>query len=192
MIENTSKRDPMLHLLGAASGGADGYITGMEADGQRQVVHSDLVPTEGSDGLAALGFTLGEVVENDPLFRHVTLPEGWTKVGTDHAMHSKILDPLGRERVSIFYKAAFYDRSATTTVIGLHAYLWQVADGAPLVLDEEWATREAVAAMLNKMIDSETQQINEWIERGIGEKFIDRHTKTRAKYQRVLDNLPSA
>lgn len=193
MIENTAKREPALHLLGALSEGSDGYIGGMEAAGQRQLVHSDQVPTEGSDALAELGFTLGDVVAGDPLFRHVTLPEDWTKQGTDHAMHSQILDPLGRKRVGIFYKAAFYDRRADCHVIGLHAYLWDVAAGrAPLLLDDEWATKDSVVAMLRKMISQETERINEWTERLVGQEFIDRHTATRASYQLVLDSLATS
>jgi hypothetical protein len=60
----------------------------------------------------AMGITLGEPVASDPLFRHATLPKGWRKQPTDHAMWSKLVDAQGRERASIFYKAAFYDRSA--------------------------------------------------------------------------------
>lgn len=191
MIENTSAGDPMIHFAGLL-GGTDRYITEQESAGQRQLVHSDQIPTEGSDALVALGFTLGEVVQGDPMFRHVTLPEGWTKVGTDHAMHSEIRDQLGRARAGIFYKAAFYDRRAECHVIGLHAYLWSVAAGSvPLQLDDEWATKDAVAAMLRKMIDGETRDIAEWTGRGLGGDYIDRHTAKRESYQRVLDSLPT-
>ncbi len=40
------------------------------------------------------------------------LPAGWKKISTDHAMWSNLVDDKGRKRASIFYKAAFYDRSA--------------------------------------------------------------------------------
>lgn len=51
-------------------------------------------------------------VDGDPMFQYVTLPKGWKKVETDHSMWSKLVDEKGRERAMIFYKAAFYDRSA--------------------------------------------------------------------------------
>ena len=54
----------------------------------------------------------GDVVEGDDLFRAVTLPKGWSKAATDHAMWSGVVDGRGVERVEVFYKAAFYDRAA--------------------------------------------------------------------------------
>lgn len=58
------------------------------------------------------GFKFHGPVEGDGLFQYVTLPDGWKKVETDHAMWSHLVDDKGRKRASIFYKAAFYDRSA--------------------------------------------------------------------------------
>jgi hypothetical protein len=110
--ENTADRDPIVHLVGAMSEGSEGYILGMEAAGQRQVVASDVMPLDNRDrdAMVALGFTFGEPV--DDLFQSATLPEGWSRQGSDHAMWSHIVDERGIERVGIFYKAAFYDRSA--------------------------------------------------------------------------------
>jgi hypothetical protein len=51
-------------------------------------------------------------VPGDPLFCDATIPDGWTKKATEHAMWSSIVDTRGIEMVSVFYKAAFYDRSA--------------------------------------------------------------------------------
>jgi hypothetical protein len=59
-----------------------------------------------------LGFTFGDPVPGDPLFQQATLPEGWSKQPTDHSMWTKIVDDRGVERVEVFYKAAYYDRSA--------------------------------------------------------------------------------
>jgi len=114
MIENTSKRDPMMNLLGAMAEGTSNYITGMEAQGQRQLINSAQLPVKGSTDpiLAAMRITFGETVQGDPLFRSATLPEGWKKQGSDHAMWSYIVDDKGRRRAGIFYKAAFYDRDA--------------------------------------------------------------------------------
>ena len=126
--ENTSRRDPLLHLaLSMSSSGR--YIEEMEADGQRQLVHSDVLPAEGPwadhtgwrgprDGvtLESLGFVKGDPVPGDEMFVHATLPPGWAREGSDHAMWSYITDERGVRRVSIFYKAAFYDRSAHASI----------------------------------------------------------------------------
>jgi hypothetical protein len=98
-------------------------IVNQEKRGQGLLVQSSLIPTEllwgpDPDGLLTeerlveLGFTLGAILEDDPLFREAELPKGWTRVATDHDMWSKILDETGTERMTIFYKAAFYDRGA--------------------------------------------------------------------------------
>jgi len=114
-IEDTSTRHPLTHLVGAL-GGTDDYIRDMERDGQRQLVTSDRLPSEilyaTQAEFEALGFTFGDVDPHDPLFRPATLPEGWKREGSDHAMWSYIADERGIRRVGVFYKAAFYDRKA--------------------------------------------------------------------------------
>ncbi len=110
--EDTSKRDPLVHIAGSM-GNHSRYIEEQESAGQAQLVNSTVLPidTRGRDAdFEALGFTFGERV--DELFREATLPEGWTRKGSEHAMWSHLVDEQGRERVSIFYKAAFYDRCA--------------------------------------------------------------------------------
>ena len=89
-------------------------IEAQEARGQRELVASTKLPTDCRDDepMIALGFTFGPADEGDPMFRDATLPEGWRRRGSDHAMWSHIIDERGIKRVSIFYKAAFYDRSA--------------------------------------------------------------------------------
>lgn len=101
-----------------------GGIEAQEAAGQRALVKNDeLLPLEVRDSYVGdkrvSGKTLFEkagVVFHDEvvdgIFQRVTLPAGWKKVATDHSMWSKLVDDKGRERASIFYKAAFYDRSA--------------------------------------------------------------------------------
>lgn len=150
MIEDTSKREPLLHMLGSMSEGSSDYITGMEAAGQAQLVHSELLPIQlrGGDKAAfeALGFVFGETV--DDLFRKATLPAGWTKVATDHSMWSKVLDELGRERVSVFYKAAFYDRDAFMRLATVYSYAGQILYSKKRVkpiFDDTWCTRQAWA-----------------------------------------------
>ena len=91
-------------------------IYASEARGQTQFVASDVIPTDltgNTDAeLEAMGFELGDPCEGDEIFREARLPEGWKREATDHSMWSKIVDAKGRERIGVFYKAAFYDRSA--------------------------------------------------------------------------------
>lgn len=117
--ENTTRRDPFTHVAGMiGSGGVNGYITDMEADGQRQIVASEVLPTDGPwDELEQLGFVPGPVDRSDPLFRQVTLPPGWSRAGTGHSMWSSVLDDRDIERVAVFYKATFYDRSAHCSLV---------------------------------------------------------------------------
>ncbi len=104
-------------------GAAEGSIERQEAEGQRELLHSDSLPTDGSDNpaIAALGFTFGEPDSADPMFRPATLPDGWRREGSDHSMWSYIVDADGYRRVGIFYKAAFYDRSASMSIQGTPA-----------------------------------------------------------------------
>jgi hypothetical protein len=60
--------------------------------------------------LEALGFVIKDPA--DDLFYNVQFPAGWKKVPTDHSMWTDLVDEKGRKRGAIFYKAAFYDRSA--------------------------------------------------------------------------------
>jgi hypothetical protein len=108
--------DPVMALaIGSASILANRGIEAMEAKGQEELVAGDSLPTscfEHEPAFLAMGFTFGEPYEDDPLFRPATLPAGWKKQGSSHAMHSTIVDEHGRERVGVFFKNAFYDRKA--------------------------------------------------------------------------------
>ena len=113
MPENTSKRPNDAHLLGSMVQGNDGYIEGMEAAGQTELLLSDKIPVDGDDSkLEALGFTLGDPDPDDPIFRSCSLPDGWKREASDHSMWSYIVDADGYRRVAVFYKAAYYDRNA--------------------------------------------------------------------------------
>jgi hypothetical protein len=154
-IDNTTRRmredpaEPLLLLAeGMATGSATSFITGQEKAGQRQLVNSDRLPADTKRDrreMEALGFTFGEPDPGDPLFMPATLPEGWKRKGSDHDMWSFVTDQHGRKRVAVFYKAAFYDRSAFMRLESLWSYVHQhVEYGEPLVITDEWATREAV------------------------------------------------
>ncbi|MCR8897263.1 hypothetical protein NWF34_09915 [Gordonia sp. GONU] len=131
MIENTRDRDPLIHLMGSLSEGTSGYIEGMEATGQRQLVASEMLPIkalphyrsasdmagiDGWEALESVGIQRGE--DYDDLFCHAELPAGWSKRASDHAMWSHIFDERGVKRANVFYKAAFYDRRAHIALVG--------------------------------------------------------------------------
>lgn len=151
--ENTSRRSPAAHTLGAlAAGDAATYITGMEAAGQRQLVNSDRMPTQRAGDpaeWAALGFTFGDPDPNDPLFCPATLPPGWTREGTDHNMHSCIVDERGLRRVGVFYKAADYDRRADAHLfnVGYEAASQAIYGDGPVVVPWAKLTEEETAAV---------------------------------------------
>lgn len=151
-VENTSNRPAIAHLAGAMSEGVSGYIEGMEAAGQAQLVNSDVLPataapdynsTEHPDQwplLEALGIVRGEPVTGDPLFIHATLPAGWTRGSSEHAMHSFLLDERGVRRAAIFYKAAHYDRRADIRVVHVGSELASEAvyGSGPAALPDVW------------------------------------------------------
>jgi hypothetical protein len=90
---------------------ATDFILAQEAAGQKALVRSEALPSKGDwDSLEAMGIVKGESV--DDLFCHATLPDGWSKVASNHSMWSYLKDERGLTRASVFYKAAFYDRDA--------------------------------------------------------------------------------
>lgn len=160
-IDNTTDRmrEPanQMALLaeGMITGSPAGFIERQERAGQSQLVTSDRLPAQCGDHAPwlELGFTFGDPDPSDPLFMPATLPPGWERKATDHSMGSVIVDELGRDRVSIFYKAAFYDRRAHMNLIGLAWYVTKAVeyDEPAIVFDETWATREAVCAAMEQI-----------------------------------------
>ncbi len=114
-VTNTSENQ----MFGWLMGGNPGAIEAQEAQGQRELVESSQLPAKVNSrsiniieqyalmGIAVIGETKG-----DKLFLDVELPKGWKLESTDHSMWSRLVDDKDRERASIFYKAAFYDRDA--------------------------------------------------------------------------------
>ena len=112
---------PAGFLMDAMTVGVTSAIELQEAEGQASFVASDTLPSKynGYDRdfnpkavLEKFGFKFHGLVPGDEMFQYVTLPTGWKRKGTGHDMWSHIVDDKGRERLSIFYKAAFYDRDS--------------------------------------------------------------------------------
>lgn len=99
-------------------GGNPNAIEAQESRGQNELIESTQLPVQvrgkkdGKADLEVLGVVFGATCSDDPLFCEATLPEGWIKRATDHSMWSELVDENGKVRANIFYKAAFYDRSA--------------------------------------------------------------------------------
>jgi hypothetical protein len=118
-------------LVAATPGG----IEAQEKAGQTTFVNNSTLPIDLNrsctwEDLATLGIVKGEPV--DDLFVKVELPTGWTKKPTEHSMWSDLCDEQGRVRARIFYKAAFYDRSAALTLVQCYTY------GAQPVIKDDW------------------------------------------------------
>lgn len=167
-ITNTAAQDPLLAMLEMTADGADGAVERQEARGQAELVQSEVLPTSGLTRPAeraiweSMGLVIGEPVNGDTIFTHVTLPAGWSKKRTDHSMWSDLVDDKGRKRAAVFYKAAFYDRPARINVCTRFAIqrdwdskemlVMQVLDGAavrfssghPLPPDGDWQGRDRV------------------------------------------------
>ena len=140
-VTNTSaeaRRDPGTPLKTLAM--LSGLNVGIEASekrGQLEFLESETLPSEvqdlyepdqpmvkgsGKALLEAWGFVFGKTIGGDTLFQQAKLPAGWAKKGSDHDMWTHIVDDKGRERCSIFYKAAFYDRRAFLSISGRYKF----------------------------------------------------------------------
>lgn len=93
-------------------------IEAQEARGQREACRTQALPIDGTKDRTPwekLGFVFGE--PKDDLFVNVTFPAGWEMRPTEHSMHSDLVDENGHKRAGMFYKAAFYDRSANISLV---------------------------------------------------------------------------
>lgn len=126
-----TQKNPQNHWL---LGGNPDAIERQEANGQQELVNSSQLPAHSNDrherdakaaykkmGIKVYPFTdkIARIfkaqvkkIDNDPLFVPVILPAGWKLQATTHSMWNDLVDDKGRVRAAIFYKAAFYDRSA--------------------------------------------------------------------------------
>lgn len=202
MIHNTAAdmQDPgnamgfALQSLADRDGGSRA-IEEQEKRGQQQVVNSDRLPTQlqsPRSDFADLGFVFGDPDPRDPMFTSATLPEGWAREGSDHALWSYIVDEHGRRRASIFYKAAYYDRDAFMGLTSVSGYLRECVyeDREPIV-DDTWATPAAIADAARKAAASAQESVEQWTQLGNDER-IARYTAERDKWQAIADRHEAA
>lgn len=201
MIRNTTAdmqdpngADALLMLATAMTTGSPGeFIAAQEKSGQAQLVNSDRLPTDTGDTdekFLAVGFTFGEPEQADPLFRPATLPAGWSRARTDHSMWSQIVDEIGRKRVGIFYKAAYYDRRADMYLNTVYGYVSdRVYEGEPVVSDDAWATPDAIAEAANVGIERAQESLDLHSPRKDSEYSVERVAKSTAEiaaYQALI------
>lgn len=119
-VKNTALNPDLMDKL-SILGGNPGHIERMESEGQKELVASAQLPrkcnsprtvTNIAEQYRKMGIQVLTTSKGDDIFLGVKLPAGWKKRETDHDMWSDLLDNKGRIRASIFYKAAFYDRSS--------------------------------------------------------------------------------
>ena len=116
-------------MRNAIIAGEPGGIEAQEKAGQESFVSSDRLPIRGlnergmKDYLIGQGFVFGEPLRGqDAIFIQCKLAPGWEKRASDHSMWSYLHDPQGRQRASIFFKAAFYDYDAHISFSPRYSY----------------------------------------------------------------------
>lgn len=187
MTSRGLREDPFSNFVEAVASGSDAFVTAQESRGQAALVNSQLLPAEGDwAGLEALGFVKGEPVKGDELFVHATLPEGWVKERTEHSLWSVIKDERGVKRVSIGYKAAFYDRWAQISItnVGGDVATDLIYGDAEVAVPEIWAV----------LTDTEQVATRERLRRYIAEQedFISRYGDGDNRYGETLSRAKDA
>lgn len=185
MTDNHGLREDLLaNAFEATIMGPDAFVEAQEARGQEKLAASELLPAEGDwEALEALGFVKGEPVEGDPLFVHATIPEGWYKERTEHHLYTVIKDQRGIERVSVGYKAAFYDRWARISVVNIG---YKVASGIiygdePVALPDYWDLLTA-----GEQIDARNALLSD---QKRDEEFIEKYGDKEGRYAAYLDRI---
>lgn len=168
---------------GIITGSPTSFIEAQEAAGQREMVNSDVIPTDmrgEEDEFTKLGFVLGDILDGDPMFRHATLPPGWKREGSGHAMWSYLIDSDGFRRAEIFYKAAFYDRSAFIRLNSVYGYVGTcLYEKTTPQIRGGWATREAVLEAIAKHRDYHVEQVTFWTTHERPEHITDHESQVQ-------------
>lgn len=132
------------NLIAAATPGG---IEAQEARGQAKMIESCQLPKKmgmnGSSKEALEKIGIKVLSEADDLFFNVELPEGWKLKQTDHSMWSHLFDDKERNRASIFYKAAYYDRSAEMDLNTRYSIKYEYEDG--FKNDLSWDDRQMMS-----------------------------------------------
>jgi hypothetical protein len=170
IVRNTATEftgNPALNPALPIFGGSSEAILRQEAAGQFEVCVSDVLPVRGVDSVRKMiedaGGHVGEAVSGDDLFVHVTVPRGWKKQASDHSMWSYLLDANGCKRAEIFYKAAFYDRSAHVSAchrFGMDLYSNEVTPEGSLtasICDARGLVSHAVNGVVDPLDDERSK-----------------------------------
>ena len=106
------KEDPQELITSImAAGDPSKFLDAHERNGQSYILQGNVLPVTAAystlDSEAVLkeaGVKFGEVVKDNPHFRHIELPPGWKMEAGEHTMWTHLVDESGRRRASIFYK----------------------------------------------------------------------------------------
>lgn len=151
--------------------GSDAILM-QEAHGQRALANAvkTELPTDISSEdrvlLVKMGVVFGESVPKDPIFQVATLPDGWSIKPANHSMWSNLVDARGAKRAGIFYKAAFYDRSAHLRVESRY------------VIDVDYPRDSNEEPKNAKITDAETGEViftTDAYRRGICHEWLDQN-----------------
>lgn len=158
-----------------------GGIEAQEKRGQMEQAAKQTLPLElrGREHFEALGFVFGSPVEG--IFQEATFPDGWKKQPTDHSMWSDIVDDKGRRRGAIFYKAAFYDRSAHASLSSRFHVSQDYPESGPITVKvadacgmvdrkieglakSDWRGDRAAAEEAALKVDAARDELTKWLD----------------------------
>lgn len=101
-------------MRNAAIASLPGGIEALEAVGQIELCNSTKLPKDTNgctrEDLEKLGIKF--LKSYDDIFINVKLPKDWKLIPTEHSMWNDLIDENKKVIAQVFYKAAFYDRSA--------------------------------------------------------------------------------
>ena len=135
-MKNKEEIDALM-MFARIMSGEKNIVEHMESEGQQYAVSNTMMAKRMRPSIEEwenLGFRFTDI-PGDSVLCEATMPEGWSMRATSHSMWNEIIDENGMKRGSMFYKAAFYDRSA-------HMMLEHRYGVCTIYVDEEQTTRE--------------------------------------------------
>lgn len=197
--EREVRENPAMILAEAAMLGSGGAaIEAQEARGQKELIRSQVLPTDirtkgGKEALEVAGVKFLGPVKGDELFQYVDLPQGWKKESMGGDFWTNLIDEKGRTRASIFYKAASYDRNAHMSLncrfrVGFDwkrfddtgVGVTEVYDGGKLVHTTPEVTWQKGAAFAKARANN-TAERQDWVEHDAAEKQAKADTMKAAE-----------